>query len=205
MPRTRGAHRELKKVSCPHCGRKFCSTTNMLQHMNQPLGPCLGKLLFDSLVSDFKSEAPPTQLPDGSFTPDDKLEDTAFDFSELQCDCHNDDDIQMDDLPARCRAQSLPSLADAHTMPFHHPHTSFLPLLQILCYLLLYPCIHTPGSYHPYLGLARKPHFVLDPHPHHPGFVGKSSFSLLSHVTSSLLSSSYVHSMFLSTYAHMDS
>lgn len=71
----------------------------MLQHMNQPLGPCLGKSLFDSLVSDFESEAPPAQLPDGSFTPDDELEDPAFDFSKLQCDCCDDDDIQMDDLP----------------------------------------------------------------------------------------------------------
>ena len=27
-----------------------------------------------------------------------------------------------------CRAQSLPGLADTHTMPFHHPHTSSLLL-----------------------------------------------------------------------------
>ncbi|KAL4063626.1 hypothetical protein V8B97DRAFT_1876518 [Scleroderma yunnanense] len=31
---------KLKIIRCPRCGRKFCSETNILQHMNQPTSSC---------------------------------------------------------------------------------------------------------------------------------------------------------------------
>lgn len=40
MPRAKTNHRNLRNISCPRCGKKFRSETNVLQHMNQPMGSC---------------------------------------------------------------------------------------------------------------------------------------------------------------------
>ena len=40
MPWAKTTCRHLKTISCPHCGKKFHTETNVLQHMNQPTGPC---------------------------------------------------------------------------------------------------------------------------------------------------------------------
>lgn len=40
MPQAKTIRRWLKTVSCPRCSKKFYTETNVLQHMNQPTGPC---------------------------------------------------------------------------------------------------------------------------------------------------------------------
>ena len=40
MPGVKANCGNLKSISCPQCGKKFHSETNILQHMNQPLGSC---------------------------------------------------------------------------------------------------------------------------------------------------------------------
>ncbi|KAG6369431.1 hypothetical protein JVT61DRAFT_14845 [Boletus reticuloceps] len=40
MPRPKTNRGKPKTISCPRCGKKFCSKTNVLQHINQPLGTC---------------------------------------------------------------------------------------------------------------------------------------------------------------------
>ena len=40
MPQKKTTCGQLKTVSCPRCGKKFPSETNVLQHMNQPNGRC---------------------------------------------------------------------------------------------------------------------------------------------------------------------
>ncbi|KAG9310184.1 hypothetical protein JVU11DRAFT_9810 [Chiua virens] len=40
MPRAKTNHRNLRNIRCPQCGKKFQSETNVLQHMNQPMGSC---------------------------------------------------------------------------------------------------------------------------------------------------------------------
>lgn len=40
MPRMKTTYGRIKSVSCPRCGKKFCTETNVLQHMNQPTGSC---------------------------------------------------------------------------------------------------------------------------------------------------------------------
>ena len=52
----------------------------------------------------------------------------AHDFKCAACACKVKVRWYMDMKDAQCRAQSLPGLADTHSMPFHHPYTSFLPL-----------------------------------------------------------------------------
>lgn len=40
MPAARKTRGRLKNISCPRCGKKFCSESNVLRHMNQPMGIC---------------------------------------------------------------------------------------------------------------------------------------------------------------------
>ena len=40
MPKSRTNRRKAKTISCPRCGRNFCSEMNILQHMNQPMSLC---------------------------------------------------------------------------------------------------------------------------------------------------------------------
>ena len=40
MPRAKTNRNKSKTIRCPRCGKKFCSETNVLQHMNQPLSLC---------------------------------------------------------------------------------------------------------------------------------------------------------------------
>ena len=40
MPRAKANRDKAKAIRCPRCGKKFCSETNVLQHMNQPLSLC---------------------------------------------------------------------------------------------------------------------------------------------------------------------
>ncbi|KAF8545834.1 hypothetical protein OG21DRAFT_1491871, partial [Imleria badia] len=48
MPQAKTTRGQLKTVSCPRCSKKFCTETNVLQHMNQPTGSCYGSLpLYD--------------------------------------------------------------------------------------------------------------------------------------------------------------
>jgi hypothetical protein len=51
MPRVKTTHGRLKAISCPRCGKKFCTAMNVLQHMNLPTGSCFDTvpLLNDSL------------------------------------------------------------------------------------------------------------------------------------------------------------
>ncbi|KAG6373553.1 hypothetical protein JVT61DRAFT_6196 [Boletus reticuloceps] len=53
MPQAKTTRRQLKTISCPHCGRKFRTEMNVLQHMNQPAGLCNGSApLFDNSHDD---------------------------------------------------------------------------------------------------------------------------------------------------------
>ena len=40
MPKAKTNRGKVKTISCPRCGKKFCSETNVLQHMNQPTSLC---------------------------------------------------------------------------------------------------------------------------------------------------------------------
>ena len=40
MPKAKANCNKPKAIRCPRCGKKFCSETNVLQHMNQPLSLC---------------------------------------------------------------------------------------------------------------------------------------------------------------------
>ncbi|KAI5987639.1 hypothetical protein EDD15DRAFT_2371999 [Pisolithus albus] len=40
MPKAKANRGGLKMISCPRCGKRFFSETNVLQHMNQPTGTC---------------------------------------------------------------------------------------------------------------------------------------------------------------------
>ena len=40
MPKAKTNRGKAKTISCPRCGKKFYSETNVLQHMNQPLSLC---------------------------------------------------------------------------------------------------------------------------------------------------------------------
>ncbi|KAI6103220.1 hypothetical protein EV401DRAFT_2079615 [Pisolithus croceorrhizus] len=69
MPKAKINHGKLKKIRCLWCRKKFCSKTNVLQHMNQPMGLCYA-------VGWYKDHAlrtlyqPPQDLPDSSHHPD---------------------------------------------------------------------------------------------------------------------------------------
>jgi hypothetical protein len=53
MPRVKTTRRWLKAISCPRCGKKFCTATNVLQHMNQPTGSCFDTVsLLDDLLDN---------------------------------------------------------------------------------------------------------------------------------------------------------
>ncbi|KAG9314871.1 hypothetical protein JVU11DRAFT_3970 [Chiua virens] len=47
MPRLKTTRGQLKTISCPRCGKKFHSETNILQHMNQLQGSCYESTLFE--------------------------------------------------------------------------------------------------------------------------------------------------------------
>ena len=47
MPRAKATRGRLKTISCPRCGKKFCTETNVLQHLNQPTGSCYKEPFFD--------------------------------------------------------------------------------------------------------------------------------------------------------------
>lgn len=51
MPRTKTIRGQPKNISCPRCGKKFRSETNVLQHMNQPQGHCYGSTLFENFLN----------------------------------------------------------------------------------------------------------------------------------------------------------
>ena len=40
MPKVKTNHGKAQTISCPRCGKKFCSEMNVLQHMNQPISVC---------------------------------------------------------------------------------------------------------------------------------------------------------------------
>ncbi|KAI6161477.1 hypothetical protein EDD17DRAFT_1759243 [Pisolithus thermaeus] len=69
MPKVKTNRGKSKKIRCPWCGKKICSETNVLQHMNQPTGLCY-------TVGWYKDHAlrtlyqPPQDLPDSSHHPD---------------------------------------------------------------------------------------------------------------------------------------
>ena len=62
MPQAKTTRGRLKPVSCPRCGKKFCSETNVLQHMNQPTGSCYTDFFSETLLgSEFSPDVPTTE------------------------------------------------------------------------------------------------------------------------------------------------
>lgn len=118
MPWAKTTRGQPKNVRCPHCGKKFCTETNVLQHLNQPLGSCFGKSLFKALIPDneVEPEAPPTHhsedlLPSG-------FEDLpwAHDIGEQLPQC--DKNIEMDDPHAHRPVDSPAFRASAEQTQF---------------------------------------------------------------------------------------
>ena len=58
MPRARVNHERAKKLSCLRCRKKFYSKTNILQHLNQPIGPCYGTNWYQDHSNRDDSELP---------------------------------------------------------------------------------------------------------------------------------------------------
>lgn len=73
MPRAKKTRGIFKNVSCPRCGKRFGSETNVLRHLNQPMGPCYGANVYQDhvnhrqeLVPDSDQPGSATGIPDGS-------------------------------------------------------------------------------------------------------------------------------------------
>ncbi|KAI5984418.1 hypothetical protein EDD15DRAFT_2177214 [Pisolithus albus] len=49
MPRRKTTRGLPKNISCPQCGKRFCTATNVLQHMNQPTSSCYGASLAEEV------------------------------------------------------------------------------------------------------------------------------------------------------------
>ncbi|KAI5981166.1 hypothetical protein EDD15DRAFT_2204477 [Pisolithus albus] len=49
MPRRKTTCGLPKNISCPQCGKRFCTATNVLQHMNQPTSSCYGASLAEEV------------------------------------------------------------------------------------------------------------------------------------------------------------
>ena len=69
MPWASTTCEQLKTISCPCCGKNFCTKTNVLQHINQLNGPWYGGLplfcdLYDNLISNISADmiASPSHL-----------------------------------------------------------------------------------------------------------------------------------------------
>jgi len=100
MPRKKTTLGLPKSISCPWCGKKFCTATNVLQHMNQPRSSCYHESLAEEmslittnnhtevLVDRFSMEE--VDVPDG--VDDDEDIDMAIPKSPAADD---DEDIEM--------------------------------------------------------------------------------------------------------------
>ena len=82
MPKVKKNRGKLKNISCPRCGKKFCSETAVLQHMNQLMGLCYAAKWYQ----------------DHSNASRDLLQDkfTHFDVMEPDISCYADTDAQPD-------------------------------------------------------------------------------------------------------------
>ena len=63
MPRAKTTRRKLKPVSCPWCGKKICSETNVLQHINQPSGSCYQDFFLETLLGTGRNPTSSPELP----------------------------------------------------------------------------------------------------------------------------------------------
>ena len=50
MPKAKTNRGRPKNISCPSCGKKFCSETNVLQHLNQPTSSCRATLWQEEIT-----------------------------------------------------------------------------------------------------------------------------------------------------------
>ncbi|KAF8546109.1 hypothetical protein OG21DRAFT_1528045, partial [Imleria badia] len=48
MPQAKTTCGKLKTIRCFWCRKKFCTESNVLQHLNQPASSCFGKSLFEA-------------------------------------------------------------------------------------------------------------------------------------------------------------
>lgn len=60
MPRARTNCGRPKTLSCPQCGKKFCSETDVLRHLNQPMSPCYGTSWYQDAPRWLDLEVPPS-------------------------------------------------------------------------------------------------------------------------------------------------
>ncbi|KAI6126537.1 hypothetical protein F5141DRAFT_1060284 [Pisolithus sp. B1] len=69
MPKAKTNHGKSKKIRCLWCRKKFCSETNVLQHMNQPMGLCYAAGWYKDHTLRTLYQ-PPQDIPDSSCHPD---------------------------------------------------------------------------------------------------------------------------------------
>ena len=63
MPRAKTTRGKLKPISCPRCGKKFCSETNVLQHINQPSGSCYQDFFSETLLGTSRNFTSSPEFP----------------------------------------------------------------------------------------------------------------------------------------------
>ncbi|KAF8547631.1 hypothetical protein OG21DRAFT_1527027 [Imleria badia] len=90
MPRAKTTRGKLKTIRCPWCGKKFCTESNVLRHLNQPASLCFGKSLFEapSPTEDIAMDDEQPCSPE-----EDKILDNAH--QPLQVDGDDDSDLDM--------------------------------------------------------------------------------------------------------------
>lgn len=106
---------QLKMISCPCCGKKFCTETNVLQHMNQPNSSCHGGSLFNS---DFLTVDTAVGLEASHFHNMDQPPSTG-DLEDIVPSLAPwsrypwfrwDEDIEMDDAPSNPCSDNLDNM-----------------------------------------------------------------------------------------------
>jgi hypothetical protein len=94
---------------CPRCGERFCTETNVLQHMNQPTGSCYGILPLFGEYNPIDSIA--VDAPHSHNTTQPQQEECDPGLAEIPASYEDYGDIEMDG-PSDPASVSVPSRPD---------------------------------------------------------------------------------------------
>ena len=121
MPRKKTTRGQLKTVSCPRCGKKFPSETNVLQHMNQPNGRCY---IADIITAGNSTEG--VHNREDFDVPDIYRSDNDIDMTDIPPaspeydEPHPFSDFDVPPAPANRDAPPTPANRDAPPTPSHY-------------------------------------------------------------------------------------
>ncbi|KIK80760.1 hypothetical protein PAXRUDRAFT_157832 [Paxillus rubicundulus Ve08.2h10] len=118
MPQVKTHCGKLKTISCPHCGKKFCTETNLLQHINQPMGSCYG-LPCQAEMQFYEDVHPPTG-PNNAQLPHSRAVSTIPDqlnYPDIELD--DRDFLMTDPVPPDFGPGELAAALSNHPEPLH--------------------------------------------------------------------------------------